>query len=280
MPNIFVCFVCLVEVGEFLGTFIVGDEQEQVVVDSVVLTDDDNTDAEQVDNADDGSVSANDGDAEVQYDAEQSIDNENDVSMEQSAVVQSENPTVAAENVSAQQPMEMIQTSAAKEDIGMLTPPPSTVKAPILPATIDWTQQAPASAAARVRRRHQCFRCEESFFKESSLCNHLKSDHGLIMKSVKEVSKPAKEDNSTIMKLSKDINKLAKGKMKGKENECGRYVRNPQSNQRKRSSPSKSDANDDMDIVSISLEPAEKRKPPKLATEVPLIPLRRSLTHH
>lgn len=224
------------------------EHQEQMVVESVELTDDDdNNDAEQVNNADDGSGSANDGDAEEQDD-ELSQDSENDVIIEQSVGVQSQNQTAATENANVHQRTENGQQPRAANGNSMMPPPPPppTVKAPILPAnTIDLTHQAPVSAAGDVRRR-QCIHCEESFFKVSSLYNHLKSDHGIIMKSV---NKPAKE------------------KVQVNENETGRYVRNPQAIKRKRTSQPKSDTDDDMDTASVSSQPSEKRKPMKSPTE-------------
>lgn len=64
--------------------------------------------------------------------------------------------------------------------------------------------------------RMKCFRCEESFIKESSLRNHLKSDHGVII--LPEEKKRKKKDNDQ------------------HDNEPGKFVRPIQTIKRKRSS--------------------------------------------
>lgn len=179
-------------------------------------------------------------------------DTQNDASVQQNVVIDSETQAVASENA---------QAHSANEDATVeMLPPPTTVttvtSAPAA-ATTGHESSTSSSASGEPVVRKQCFRCEESFVKESSLSNHLKSDHG-IMLFTKEDEKapppPATADEAVETVIEN-------------RNGPGKYVRIIHPKRKRHSTPSAETGNE--------AENRAKRKYAKVVSE----PLRRSFSH-
>lgn len=161
-------------------------EQEQLVGDVVLLSDNE-TDDENVDNDEnsaDGDAN-NDGDDRGNAEEPQrtGITEQNDGEIE-----------MVPENVDT----ENVQSSSTNEDAtsaNVKAPINVAVTYPMATATAPQHSIVSEPGAPKVAKKQQCFWCEESFFKESSLHNHMKSDHGYVLVKMAE---PVKEDKENV----------------------------------------------------------------------------------
>lgn len=232
-------FVCPhADIGEFLAGFYVGDEEEgddSSQVDTEMTNENIGNDGV---GADGGN---NDGDVEQEM-MGQSRDNENDATNVEQNAIKTQSAAVDNDATENGQPL------ATKENATADVPPQAAAgdleTSPFLkPAPVNGqllaTSNRPNSnngASLGLVERKRCFRCEESFIKESSLRNHLKTDHNIVLKD------------------------------KGTKQVAGKNIRPNQSNKRKLDSTSNAD--DDIENrETSSQQPIDKRKCVKSTSE-------------
>lgn len=268
-------------------------EQEQLILDCISLTDDNEAEDEVTNNDDehdDDEGSNDDGDGQKNAEMETpALENQNDGLAEQNG--NDDGDTEMAEQLPAENEddakndKENVQPPASNEDATAEFQPPQSSSTPVLVAasvssvapvatsstsSVVFVKPAPVAqpianaiengtVAIKVEKdsfRKQCFWCEESFIKDSSLRNHLKSDHGMVLLPEKRKKKDTDQE----------------------KDEPGKFVRPIQSIKRKRSSfgstssIAMADQNDDIENQDAAPQPDPKRKYAKLMSE----PLRRS----
>lgn len=267
------------EIGKVLTEIGSNDGQEQVILDIISLTDNE-PEEENVKNGDDNSDDDENNSDDDQENAENpSLDNENDAPAEQQNGDEGEMEMATAE-MDGTSDKENVQPHS-KEDVTAEQSPAAALVAPVPNA--QFLKPAPVNSvnglvqqntnaicsengATAIKVEHgverkQCFWCEESFIKESSLRNHLESDHGIVFVAEKEKLKE---------KLKTKLKEVEKDDQDN--HEPGKYVRPSHSFKRKRSSIGMAENNDDTENRDAASQPASKRKCAKMVSE----PLRRS----
>lgn len=259
------------EIGKVLAETGNIDEQEQVILDVITL--DNETEEENVENGDDNSDDDVSNGGNDQENAEKpSLDNKNDVPTEQQNGNDGEIEMVpvdmdgTSDKENVQPSIEGATAELAATAAASIAPVPNANSTSVVflkPASVNVsalvqqnTNTGENGATVVKVERKQCFWCEESFVKETSLRNHLKSDHGVVFLTEEERLKEKEEQHHDSMNGT----------------EPGKYVRPAHSMKRKRSSITMAEHNDDIENRDTASQQAGKRKYAKLISE----PLRRS----